>query len=102
MTCTSCVGRVEKTLRRVGGMTAAEVDLATEVATVRSDPAQAAATERACEQFGRCGTPPSGRPYAVDVNAWLATSQARERATAQRLLYASITETGIRPRSDTS
>ncbi|WP_116451372.1 heavy metal translocating P-type ATPase [Blastococcus litoris] len=40
MTCASCVGRVEKALNRVDGVTAAEVNLATEVATVRFDPAQ--------------------------------------------------------------
>jgi P-type Cu+ transporter len=39
MTCASCVGRVEKALRRVDGVAAAEVNLATEVATVRFDPA---------------------------------------------------------------
>lgn len=38
MTCASCVGRVEKALRRVDGVAAAEVNLATEVATVRFDP----------------------------------------------------------------
>lgn len=39
MTCASCVGRVEKALNRVGGVAGAEVNLATEVATVRFDPA---------------------------------------------------------------
>jgi P-type Cu+ transporter len=38
MTCASCVGRVEKALRRVDGVAGAEVNLATEVATVRFDP----------------------------------------------------------------
>ncbi|MGY1741702.1 MULTISPECIES: heavy metal translocating P-type ATPase [unclassified Blastococcus] len=38
MTCASCVGRVEKALNRLDGVTAAEVNLATEVATVRFDP----------------------------------------------------------------
>ena len=38
MTCASCVGRVEKALRRVPGVAAAEVNLATEAATVGSDP----------------------------------------------------------------
>ncbi|NEM05591.1 heavy metal translocating P-type ATPase [Geodermatophilus normandii] len=38
MTCASCVGRVERALDRVDGVTAAEVNLATEVATVRFDP----------------------------------------------------------------
>jgi P-type Cu+ transporter len=39
MTCASCVGRVEKALNRVDGVAAAEVNLATEVATVHFDPA---------------------------------------------------------------
>ncbi|MGY1770997.1 heavy metal translocating P-type ATPase [Blastococcus sp. SYSU D00813] len=38
MTCASCVGRVEKALNRLDGVTAAEVNLATEVATVRFEP----------------------------------------------------------------
>src|SRR6476620_11812520 len=40
MTCASCVGRVEKALNRMAGVAGAEVNLATEVATVRFDPAQ--------------------------------------------------------------
>ena len=40
MTCASCVGRVEKALRRVPGVAAAEVNLATEAATVRFQPGQ--------------------------------------------------------------
>src|SRR3954454_16550534 len=40
MTCASCVGRVEKALNRVDGVAAAEVNLATEVATVRFDAAR--------------------------------------------------------------
>src|SRR5690242_4032000 len=39
MTCASCVRRVEKALSKVDGVVAAEVNLATEVATVRFDPA---------------------------------------------------------------
>jgi Cu+-exporting ATPase len=35
MTCASCVGRVEKALRRVTGVAVAEVNLATEAATIR-------------------------------------------------------------------
>src|SRR5690348_503039 len=38
MTCASCVRRVEKALSKVDGVVAAEVNLATEVATVRFDP----------------------------------------------------------------
>ncbi|MGY1604455.1 heavy metal translocating P-type ATPase [Geodermatophilus sp. SYSU D00815] len=39
MTCASCVGRVEKALRRVDGVREATVNLATETATVAYDPA---------------------------------------------------------------
>ncbi|GGO29944.1 hypothetical protein GCM10010116_60000 [Microbispora rosea subsp. aerata] len=40
MTCASCVRRVEKALTRVDGVETAEVNLATEVATVTYDPAR--------------------------------------------------------------
>lgn len=42
MTCASCVGRVERALGRLDGVVAAEVNLATEVATVRFDSSQVA------------------------------------------------------------
>ncbi len=38
MTCASCVGRIEKSLNKVGGVNNAQVNLATEVATVTYDP----------------------------------------------------------------
>ncbi len=41
MTCASCVMRVEKALRKVPGVVEASVNLATEQAAVRFDPAQA-------------------------------------------------------------
>jgi P-type Cu+ transporter len=41
MTCASCVGRVEKALNRIDGVASAQVNLATEVATVRFDHTQA-------------------------------------------------------------
>jgi Cu+-exporting ATPase len=41
MTCASCVNRVEKALKKVGGVQEASVNLATEQATVRFDPAVA-------------------------------------------------------------
>ena len=40
MTCASCVGRVERGLNKIGGVEHATVNLATERATVRFDPAQ--------------------------------------------------------------
>jgi Cu+-exporting ATPase len=45
MTCASCVRRVERSLSRVPGVTSASVNLATEQAAVRYDPAAASPTE---------------------------------------------------------
>jgi len=42
MTCASCVNRVEKALKKVPGVSGANVNLATEQAAVRYDPAQVA------------------------------------------------------------
>ena len=41
MTCASCVARVEKALKKVDGVTAAAVNLATEKATIEFDPGKA-------------------------------------------------------------
>ncbi|RFU21847.1 heavy metal translocating P-type ATPase [Geodermatophilus marinus] len=59
MTCASCVGRVEKALRRVDGVAGAEVNLATEVATVRFDAAQVSPEEltAAVARAGYTATP---------------------------------------------
>ena len=59
MTCASCVGRVEKALRRVTGVAAAEVNLATESATVRFQPAQVGVEEltAAVTRAGYTSTP---------------------------------------------
>ncbi len=45
MTCASCVNRIERFLRDADGVTAANVNLATERATVRVDPAMAGRAE---------------------------------------------------------
>src|SRR4051794_27604946 len=59
MTCASCVGRVEKALNRVDGVTVAQVNLATEVATVRFDPAEVGLAEltAAVTKAGYTATP---------------------------------------------
>src|SRR5664279_5328478 len=59
MTCASCVGRVEKALRRVTGVTTAEVNLATESATVRFQPDQIGVDEltAAVTRAGYTATP---------------------------------------------
>ena len=45
MTCASCVRRVEKALSRINGVDSAEVNLATEAATVSFDPQTAGLSE---------------------------------------------------------
>ncbi|MGK5114976.1 heavy metal translocating P-type ATPase [Geodermatophilus sp. CPCC 205506] len=72
MTCASCVGRVEKALARVDGVTAAEVNLATEVATVRFDPARAGLGEltAAVARAGYTATPRrEAQPVAAPAGA---------------------------------
>jgi Cu+-exporting ATPase len=58
MTCASCVGRVEKALHRLDGVTSAQVNLATEVASVSYDPTVVTPTElsAAVERAGYTGT----------------------------------------------
>ena len=59
MTCASCVGRVEKALRRVPGVAGAEVNLATEAATIRFHPAEVGVDEltAAIARAGYTATP---------------------------------------------
>jgi Cu+-exporting ATPase len=54
MTCASCVRRVERALERVPGVAEAQVNLATERATVTFDPAQVTA-DTLVEQIDRAG-----------------------------------------------
>src|SRR5262245_38787167 len=81
MTCASCVRRVEKALARVPGVTAANVNLATERASIVFDPALAdlAALERAVEKAGydvrQEAAPRPGSPAAAG-----AAAPAREAA----------------------
>jgi Cu+-exporting ATPase len=73
MTCASCVGRVEKALRRVPGVAAAEVNLATEAATIRFEPARVGIDEitAAVTRAGYTATPRRETEPAepVDKNA---------------------------------
>ncbi|MGC9671180.1 heavy metal translocating P-type ATPase [Planosporangium sp. 12N6] len=61
MTCASCVGRVERALKRVEGVELAEVNLATEVATVTYDPARVP-VEALTEAVGKAGYTATPRP----------------------------------------
>ncbi len=57
MTCASCVGRVEKALKAVPGVSEAEVNLATERATVRATGATAPQLMAAVEKAGYTAQP---------------------------------------------
>ncbi|GLZ14885.1 hypothetical protein Acsp04_51200 [Actinomadura sp. NBRC 104425] len=91
MTCASCVRRVEKALTRVDGVETAEVNLATEVATVTYDPGRVT-VEELTAAVGRAGytatvrrraeqQPPS--PHAEDDQAG-EEEGARELAVLKR------------------
>jgi Cu+-exporting ATPase len=70
MTCASCVGRVEKALLKVPGVTAASVNLATERATVESAPTvPAAALIAAVEKAGYTARLPQPEPAASSTAA---------------------------------
>ncbi|HZG69470.1 MAG TPA: heavy metal translocating P-type ATPase, partial [Herpetosiphonaceae bacterium] len=82
MTCASCVRRVEKGLEKVPGVTAANVNLATERATVAYDPAivDVAALRTAVERAGyRVGEAPAAEPELATQQL---AARPAERATA--------------------
>src|SRR5436309_1853582 len=93
MTCASCVRRVEKALSKVPGVAAANVNLATEHATVTFDPAVAPpdALIVAVEKAGYTAT--ELFPEADDVAAaedTEATRRAAELVTRQRKLITAV------------
>ena len=70
MTCASCVGRVERALGAVDGVSSAVVNLATERATIQFDPARTTelALGRAVEAAGYAMQPaPSAAPRPADA-----------------------------------
>jgi Cu+-exporting ATPase len=87
MTCASCVNRIERYLRQTEGVTEANVNLATERATVSVDPARAGRAEilAAIEAAGydvRPETPATAEELSIDA----ADPDARERLREQRQL----------------
>ena len=86
MTCASCVGRVERALNRVDGVTAAEVNLATEAATVRFDPIRVGPAEltAAVTRAGYTATPRRTPRPDADLPP-VAESAAGERDDAREL-----------------
>ncbi|HEX2010506.1 MAG TPA: heavy metal translocating P-type ATPase, partial [Roseateles sp.] len=74
MTCASCVGRVEKALRKVAGVTAAEVNLATETAQVSllagTDSAALLAAVAKAGYQARLARPAATARPAWDASGW--------------------------------
>ncbi len=89
MTCASCVNRIERFLNKTPGVAEAAVNLATERATVRVDPAQAGRDElvQAVEAAGYEVKPePSAVEGAADISLEAElTADDVERERAQRL-----------------
>ncbi|HEX8214731.1 MAG TPA: heavy metal translocating P-type ATPase [Allosphingosinicella sp.] len=82
MTCASCVGRVEKALREVAGVTRAEVNLASETARVEADAATSAASLiKAIENAGYTAAVREA-PSAAQADR----EEARRSASAKREL----------------
>jgi P-type Cu+ transporter len=75
MTCSSCVGRIEKALRAVPGVTGASVNLQTETATIRHDGLAVQQLIEAVEAAGyearEQGTPFDGAPQPADAKPLL-------------------------------
>jgi P-type Cu+ transporter len=95
MTCASCVNRIERFLNRADGVTTANVNLATERATVTFDPARIdrAAIVATIEAAGYDVAP---ERMAGEETAGGETSDERERAAERRdLLTGAIVSLGI-------
>src|SRR5215210_1278039 len=79
MTCASCVGRVEKVLAKLDGVELAEVNLATEAASVEYDPTRVGPDQMAAA-IATAGY--TGRLRPDLRNAWSATADASDTAAA--------------------
>jgi Cu+-exporting ATPase len=96
MTCASCVASVESALRSVGGVASADVNLATERATVRLDPdTDIGGLVRAVERAGYGALPiPSGdRERAEHADAERALRVRYVAALRRRLTIAAVLAT---------
>lgn len=89
LTCASCVGRVERALRRVPGVSAAEVNLATERAHVTAPTGSISLIDlvRAVEDAGYDAAPV---PAPADATVDSSRKAAEERALQRDLVYVLI------------
>jgi P-type Cu+ transporter len=97
MTCASCVASVESALGSVKGVSTADVNLATERATVRFDPAQVDidALVRAVERagYGALAVSDDERERAVEDERERALRLAQLQALRRRLVVAAVLAT---------
>lgn len=90
MTCATCSTRVEKVLRRMPGVATAQVNLATEVATVAFEPGVDGAQE-AMEVIQRAGFGAS--PAATDAEARAAHKARDDARTKKELVFLLVSAT---------
>src|SRR3954452_25354560 len=92
MTCASCVRRVEKALAKVEGVHEANVNLATEQATVRFDPAMAGRDEfrRAIEMAGYEVGTVNENPSTAEETSPLDERRAHELKSLQTKFIVSL------------
>jgi Cu+-exporting ATPase len=98
MTCASCVNRIERFLKKTPGVEEASVNLATEKATIRLDPAVAGRDEAvAAVQAAGYDVKPEAAPVAGAATATAALADEvsaedleRERAQRQTLIQAGV------------
>ncbi len=89
MTCASCVNRIERFLSKTDGVVEANVNLATERATVRVDPAVAGRSEMvaAIEAAGYDVRPETALPATLEVDP---DEPGRERDRRELLVQATV------------
>src|SRR5512143_1663800 len=89
MTCASCVNRITRFLQKVDGVDVAEVNLATETATVRFDPSRIAAVDLAAavDAAGYVARldQRSGDADVADVEQFAEARSDRDEAAARHL-----------------
>jgi len=97
MTCASCVNRIERFLNRADGVDVATVNLATERATVRFDPAliDRAGIVSAIESAGYDVGRDTASGEAADQASAEAADQAERAAERRELLIGAIASVGI-------